>query len=74
MATSATATATATYNIKGGYYEVYDDKIVNVVVINENDELYSYEIEKDTISGKDTIRKDLIKKFQNIMVKKSSDE
>ena len=66
-------TTSITYNIKGGYYEIYEDKIVNVVIINEKDELISYEIEKDTISGKDTIRKDLIKKFQNIMVKKPSD-
>lgn len=58
------------YNMKGGYYEVYDnDKIVNVAIITEKDEIYTYEIEKDT-----TIRMDLIKKFQDILTKKKSDE
>lgn len=60
------------YNMKGGYYEVYgddtDQKIVNVAIITEKDEIYTYEIEKDTI------RKDLIKKFQDLLTKKKSDE
>lgn len=57
------------YNMKGGYYEVYgDDKIVTVAIITEKDEIYTYEIENDTI------RKDLIKKFQDVLTKKKSDE
>lgn len=69
---SSDSSITPVYNMKGGYYEVYGDdkepKIVTVAIITEKDEIYTYEIENDTI------RKDLIKKFQDVLTKKKSDE
>jgi len=54
--------------MKGGYYEVYgDDKIVTVAIITEKNEIYTYEIENDTI------RKDLIQKFQDVLTEKPSE-
>ena len=59
------------YNMKGGYYEVYgddtDQKIVTIAIITEKDEIRTYEIENDSI------RSDLIKKFQDVLTQKKSE-
>jgi len=65
---SSDSSITPVYNMKGGYYEVYgDDKIVTVAIITEKNEIYTYEIENDTI------RKDLIQKFQDVLTEKPSE-